>query len=72
MNNPLAAPNALPFTREQFEQMRQMLNVTIPAQEDNLNRAQKAGLDVTQLKADLAKHKATLQGIVGAWDDKYK
>lgn len=63
--------NSLPFTRDQFKQIKVMLETTIPFQEDNLKRAKASGMDVTQQTNDLANHKATLQKIYDAWKDKY-
>lgn len=62
----------LPWTQDQFDQMKQMLSETIPNQEDMLKRAEKAGLNVDKLKADLATHKQRLSGLISAWQDKYQ
>lgn len=72
MNNQPSNNNNLPWTREQFQQMKMMLEVTIPSQEDNLNRAEKAGIDVSNLKVELAKHKKSLADMIAAFGDKYK
>lgn len=60
-----------PWTDEQFAQMQQMLEETIPNQEDMLKRAEKAGLNVDKLKSDLSNHKQRLSGLIDAWKDKY-
>lgn len=60
-----------PWTQEQFDQMNQMLNETIPMQEDFLKRSEQAGLNVDKLKSDLAGHKQRLSGLINAWKDKY-
>lgn len=62
---------SLPFTKEQFNQIKEMLEVNIPAQEDNLKRAKASGLNVDDLVTELQKHKTSLQNIVNAWKDKY-
>jgi hypothetical protein len=71
-NSPSASYAALPFTKDQFEQMKVMLNETIPMQEDNLRRAKASGLDVTDLMNTLAEQKSKLAAIITAWQDKYK
>lgn len=72
MTNSPNMNNALPWTKEQFQQMKTMLEVTIPAQEDNLIRAEKSGIDVSSLRAELSKHKQSLSQMIEAWKDKYK
>lgn len=71
MTNQPNQPMGLPWTKDQFNQMKQMLEVTIPAQEDNLRRAKASGLQVDDLMTQLAAHKTQLQNMVKAWQDKY-
>lgn len=70
-NNPNPVTQALPFTKEQFQQMKTMLNETIPMQEDNLRRAGLSGLDVSAAQKLLQDSKTQLQKIIDAWKDKY-
>lgn len=70
-NNPNTPVQSTPFTKEQFQQMKVMLNETIPMQEDNLRRAELSGLDVTVLKQQLQASKDNLTKIINAWKDKY-
>lgn len=70
-NNPNPPVQSTPFTKEQFQQMKVMLNETIPMQEDNLRRAELSGLDVTVLKQQLQASKDNLTKIINAWKDKY-
>lgn len=71
MNKSQSSMTSLPFTKEQFNQIKEMLEVNIPAQEDNLKRAKASGLNVDDLVTELQKHKTSLQNIVNAWKDKY-
>lgn len=71
MNKPNNPANVLPWTKEQFLQMQEMLNVSIPIQEDNLKRSKAAGLQVDDLIAELQKHKTQLKMMIDAWKDKY-
>lgn len=72
MNNPPKNGKvSLPWTPEQFQQMKTMLNVTIPEHEDNLNRAEKSGLDVSEARKQLAIQKDSLFKMIDAWKDKY-
>ncbi len=71
-NNPGMISSGLPWTKDQFNQMKTMLTVTIPMQEDTLKRTAASGLDVKDLQEQLAQHKANLTKMIAAWEDKYK
>lgn len=71
-NNPLPDTLPLPWTQAQFDDMKRHLTVIVPQIEDMLDRASKAGLDVTQQKSDLAAQKAQLTRFIETYKDKYK
>lgn len=72
MNKPSMPGAALPWSKEQFAQMKDMMETTIPMQEDNLRRAKASGLQVDDLMNELARHKQQLGAMIAAWEDKYK
>lgn len=71
-NNPNQPTSVLPWTQEQYNQMKRMLNETIPMQEDNLRRSKQAGLNVDDMMTQLADQKQMLSRMLDAWKDKYK
>ena len=70
--NPSPTQTVKPWDDATWLQMNTMLTVTIPQQEDLLDRSAKAGLDVTAAKQALADSKAKLSGLISQFKDLYK
>lgn len=71
VNKPTPITVPLPWTKEQFNEMKRVLNEVIPAQEDNLRRTKASGIDTSILDQQLSLHKKALTDMVNAWKDKY-